>query len=108
MNYVKQLTKLSDKDVATAGGKGASLGELMRAGISVPNGFVALTDCFEKFLDDTDLRQKIHAQIGKINQDKMRAVERVGKQIQSMILRAKMPKEIAKIITKSLTPTILE
>ena len=34
-------------DRPTAGGKGASLGELTRAGIAVPPGFVVLTGAFD-------------------------------------------------------------
>lgn len=100
MTYTKPLTKLSNKDVATAGGKGASLGELMRADISVPNGFVVLTDSFDKFIDETDLRQEIRAQLNKADQNKMHTIERASERIQSMILRAKMPKEITEVITK--------
>ena len=39
---------LGAKDVALAGGKGASLGEMAKAGISVPPGFVILSTSFEK------------------------------------------------------------
>ena len=35
-------------DVLTAGGKGASLGELLRAGIRVPDGFVVTTAAFRE------------------------------------------------------------
>lgn len=100
MTFTKSLTKLSSKDVAVAGGKGALLGELLRADISVPNGFVVLTDAFDKFLDETDLRQEIRAQLNKVDQDKMHTVERASERIQSMILRADMPQEIAQAISK--------
>ncbi|KKQ64404.1 MAG: Phosphoenolpyruvate synthase [Candidatus Daviesbacteria bacterium GW2011_GWA2_38_24] len=100
MTYTKSLSKLSKKDVAIAGGKGASLGELLQAKILVPNGFVVLTDAFDKFLDDTDLRQEVLAQLDKVDQDKMHTIERASERIQQMILRANMPKEIAEIISK--------
>lgn len=100
MTYTKSLTKLSSKDVATAGGKGASLGELLRSDILVPNGFVVLTSAFDKFLDETDLRQEVRAQLNKVDQDKMHTVERASERIQSMISRAEMPQEIAQAISK--------
>ncbi len=98
--YTKPLTKLSIKDIATAGGKGASLGELLRADIPVPNGFVVLTSAFDKFLNETDLRQELRAQLNKVDQDKMYMIERLSERIQSMILRADMPQEIAQAILK--------
>lgn len=41
---VRPLEDLSAADVAVAGGKGANLGELMRAGMPVPRGFVVTTE----------------------------------------------------------------
>src|SRR5437879_6755051 len=40
MNVIAQLTELGKDDVGLAGGKGANLGELIRAGVRVPTGFV--------------------------------------------------------------------
>ena len=43
------------KDVATVGGKGASLGEmfqqLSKIGVKVPNGFTLTTDAFKQFIN---------------------------------------------------------
>ena len=38
-------------DVATVGGKGASLGELLRAGIRVPTGFAVTTAAFRQTVE---------------------------------------------------------
>jgi pyruvate, water dikinase len=43
-------------DVAAAGGKGASLGELLRAGIRVPDGFVVTTAAFRQAVDHVTVR----------------------------------------------------
>ena len=40
------LRSLSTSDVSVAGGKGANLGELVRAGFSVPDGFVLTTEAY--------------------------------------------------------------
>jgi phosphoenolpyruvate synthase/pyruvate phosphate dikinase len=42
-NYIRFLDTISLKDTLTCGGKGASLGELVRGGIAVPNAFVLTT-----------------------------------------------------------------
>ena len=49
MKYTFNFKKLSKDDVATAGGKGASLGEMMAVKIPVPTGFVVLASAFDKF-----------------------------------------------------------
>lgn len=59
--YTKDLSSLSLSSVKDAGGKGASLGELLRAGFPVPPGFVVVTRAFEEFLDSDDLRGSIDA-----------------------------------------------
>ena len=47
------------KDTAIAGGKGASLGEMTRAGIPVPPGFVVLTKAFEAYIEETNIDVEI-------------------------------------------------
>ena len=42
------LTDLTSADLAIAGGKGANLGELLRAGFAVPPGFVLTTDAYRE------------------------------------------------------------
>ncbi|GAA1465104.1 PEP/pyruvate-binding domain-containing protein [Microbacterium thalassium] len=42
------LSDLTAADLAVAGGKGANLGELVRAGFAVPDGFVVTTDAYRK------------------------------------------------------------
>lgn len=49
--YIKKFEEISKDDVATVGGKGASLGELTKAGFPVPPGFVITTNAFKKFQD---------------------------------------------------------
>ncbi len=41
------LSALGARDISVAGGKGANLGELIRAGFPVPDGFVITTDAYD-------------------------------------------------------------
>lgn len=49
MAHTKNLRDIRATHVKSAGGKGASLGELLAVGISVPPGFVITTEAFEHF-----------------------------------------------------------
>ncbi len=51
--YIKKFEDISKNDVTTAGGKGASLREMINAGIPVPSGFVVTTKAFKDFSDKT-------------------------------------------------------
>ncbi len=63
---IKTLSKIARKDARLAGGKGASLGEIRKAGLPVPPGFVILAGAFERFLTETDLKMEIETALKKI------------------------------------------
>ena len=44
------VTLADARDAAVVGGKGASLGELTRAGVAVPRGFVVTVDAFASLM----------------------------------------------------------
>lgn len=100
MAYSKAFSEISKDDAAIAGGKGASLGEMARAGIPVPPGFVILADAFEQFLRETDLLQEIDATLHSVNHEEMHTVEQASEKIQTLILNATMPDDIASEIEK--------
>lgn len=49
MKYIKKFENISKDDVLTVGGKGASLGEMTKAGLPVPQGFIITTNAFSEF-----------------------------------------------------------
>ena len=51
VSYVRSLDTVGRDDVAIAGGNGANLGELIRAGLPVPTGFVVTTEAYRAFVD---------------------------------------------------------
>lgn len=56
--YIKSFKRLGISDVQIAGGKGAGLGELVKIGIPVPDGFVILTNAFNDFLKESGIDKK--------------------------------------------------
>ncbi|MCA9356742.1 hypothetical protein H6784_06080 [Candidatus Nomurabacteria bacterium] len=92
--FVMDFAQLSKKDVEIAGGKGASLGEMTQAGISVPPGYVVLTAAFEQFLDETDLRQVIRAELAKVDQNAVHTADHASEQIQNLIKKEEVPENI--------------
>jgi rifampicin phosphotransferase len=59
MIFIKQFGELGSDDIEQAGGKGANLGELTRAGLPVPPGFVILTDAYRGYIAEHQLADKI-------------------------------------------------
>ncbi len=58
---VRRLDELSKSDTEVAGGKGANLGELMRAGMPVPDGFVVTAGAYLDTMSRAGLREKLAA-----------------------------------------------
>ena len=56
MEFVMSLRDLDREDVAIAGGKGANLGELVRAGLQVPDGFLVTTEAYARVVNLLDLK----------------------------------------------------
>ena len=101
MTYAKPFSELAFTDTAIAGGKGASLGEMTRAGIPVPPGFVVLASSFDEFLALTDLEVEIDSALHAVDTKKMHTVEEASGKIQALILEAQMPQPIADEILSS-------
>jgi len=91
---IKKFTEISKTDTEIAGGKGASLGEMTQAGIPSPEGFVILSNAFDKFLEETDLNVEIEAVLGAVDIKKVHTVENASEKIQAMILLKEMPEDI--------------
>lgn len=94
MEYIRDIQSIGKKDSAIAGGKGASLGELKKAGFYVPPGFAVLSRAYEKFLE----KNSLNAEIGKIlrsaDHKKIHTIENASKKIKDLILSAKILEDI--------------
>ena len=91
---IKNFTQISKADTEIAGGKGASLGEMIQAGIPVPEGFVILSNAFDKFLEETNLNVEIDAVLDTVEIKEVHTVENASDKIQAMILSREMPEDI--------------
>lgn len=98
--FTKTFLQISKKDVNIAGGKGASLGEMLRAGFLVPPGFVILAPAFDYFLEKGDISADIEAQLKKVDYDDINSVDRYSNVIRDVIADASVPKDLVEEIEK--------
>jgi phosphohistidine swiveling domain-containing protein len=59
--FVLPLAAVGRDDIAAAGGKGANLGELVRAGFSVPDGAIVTTDAYAAVVEHAGLAPAVAA-----------------------------------------------
>ncbi|TSC94521.1 MAG: Uncharacterized protein Athens101410_777 [Parcubacteria group bacterium Athens1014_10] len=99
--FTKTFKQLSKNDVSIAGGKGASLGEMINNKVPVPDGFVVLAPAFDKFLEETDLGVEIEAIMHNLNYQNIKVVDKISNKIKDLINDALFPSDIAEEILKA-------
>lgn len=93
--FFKDITKDS---VAMAGGKGASLGEMTNAKIPVPPGCVVLSNAFDRFIEETNLKEEIKARLAEVNPADMNSVDKASNVLRSVIHQTAMPADLTEEI----------
>ncbi len=95
------LEELSKDDTPIAGGKGANLGELSRAGVPVPPGFVVSAKAYRRFISETGLINKIIELLKDVDVSDAENLAKLSQQIKNMILETPIPKDIEDSIRKA-------
>jgi pyruvate,water dikinase len=88
--FVVPLERLGRDDLVPAGGKGANLGELVRAGFPVPDGFIITTAAYDGFV--------AHNRLGETIARALREQQGSGAGIRSAFEAAPIPPEIERDI----------
>jgi pyruvate,water dikinase len=96
--YLTWFRDISLADRGSVGGKGASLGELTRAGISVPPGFVVTTTAFEAALGALDPAGAIRSAIESVDGTDLAAVSAVAEPIRERFAAAALPTELVRTV----------
>jgi pyruvate,water dikinase len=76
------------------GGKGGSLGELLRAGIAVPAGFVIKTGAFERFIAALERETPVRSRIAELSADDLAVTAAVCEQIRARIEAEPLPSAV--------------
>ena len=59
MDAVVWLEEVGKEDLSVVGGKGASLGEMIKIGVPVPGGFAVTAQAFRDFINRTGIADKL-------------------------------------------------
>jgi pyruvate,water dikinase len=81
-------------DRPQVGGKGGSLGELQRAGIAVPPGFVVKTGAFERFIRALERKSPVRSLIAALNAEDIAAAATCCAQIRATMETQELPGEV--------------
>lgn len=96
--YTVPLESITMNDVASVGGKNASLGEMIgsltKLGVKVPGGFATTAFAYRKFLSENKLNTLIESKLKKLDVTNVEQLAKTGKEIRNLILNAKFPKSL--------------
>lgn len=101
MRYVRGLDEVARSDTPLVGGKGANLGEMRRAGLPVPPGFVVTVDAYDAHLHQAGLQRQIEDRLQRIPVDDPERLEAASAELQSLIRRTPVPEAVRQQIAEA-------
>jgi pyruvate,water dikinase len=81
-------------DRAMVGGKGGSLGELTRANIAVPPGFVVTTQGFERVLAELEKENRIRSRVEALSLQDLREIRLLSEELRTRVKSAPLPEDV--------------
>jgi pyruvate,water dikinase len=98
--FVRWFEDLTLSDRPSVGGKGASLGELTRAGIRVPPGFVITTSAFESAFATLEA-ERVRERIAGLDAADLASVASATAQVREKISNLELPPQVHAAIVES-------
>jgi len=96
MKYIRFFDSLTIDDIATVGGKNASLGEMYQMltpkGINIPNGFATTSEAYWLLLEENSIKQKIEETLSGLDISDTPNLQKRGLAVRRLILNSTLPK----------------
>jgi pyruvate,water dikinase len=92
--HISVFADLTLEDRPHVGGKGGSLGELTRAGIDVPPGFVVRTESFEHFIQALEREAPFRARVESLDADDLDTITAVCRELRARVEAAELPADL--------------
>jgi len=99
MGYILGFEVIDRDSLSEVGGKNASLGEMIKAGIRVPRGFAVTTKCYLDFITKSGIRDRMYDALADITSDDVKALDRAADAIRKLIHTTPMSNETENAIT---------
>jgi len=93
--------EVTKKDIPLVGGKGANLGEMTKANIPVPFGFIVTATAYFDFLQEAKLTDKIRSLLESLDPNDSKKLQQVAAETKQVIIKAAMPSGIAREIKEA-------
>ncbi len=94
MSYIAWFKDLNKDSLGVAGGKGTNLGIMYNLGLPVPGGFAVTAQTYKEFIEKTGIKDQIQDKLKDLNVDDTENLQKVAKEIQTIITGTEIPEEI--------------
>lgn len=89
--YTRTFAQIGLSDLGIAGGKGANLGELTRAGFPVPQGFVITAQAYLAALDQAGTRARVKALHAAVDAEQPDSLRQAARDLRELVRRTPLP-----------------
>lgn len=93
--------EVGKENIALAGGKGANLGELTKAQIPVPPGFIVTSEAYYLFMDEANLSDQLRSLMDGLDVGDSSRLTEVADKAKEIIVQAPMPSTLAEQVRKA-------
>ncbi|MDP2743847.1 MAG: PEP/pyruvate-binding domain-containing protein, partial [Dehalococcoidia bacterium] len=94
------FSEVGQGDIALAGGKGANLGEMSRAGMPVPPGFIVTAEAYFEFMRGAGLIRMARDLLEGLDSSDGKQLRQVASEIQGNISQCEMPASLSEEIRR--------
>ncbi|KIG18471.1 Phosphoenolpyruvate synthase [Enhygromyxa salina] len=94
-HYTLPFSQVRAADLPRVGGKGANLGEMVAAGVAVPDGFCVTTEAFDAFLAASPHAAQLMARVDALEPTDLEGVRELGAQLREQLEATPIPAEVA-------------
>lgn len=91
MHYVLNFQEVDKGSIQLVGGKNASLGEMIRAGIRVPPGYAVTTGAYQCFIDEAGIHDRIFHPVSGLDPEDTQALLEASERVRAVMDDAPMP-----------------
>ena len=94
MEFIRWFRNVGVDDVALVGGKGANLGELTKAGMPVPPGFVITAAAYLDAIEHGDVREKLKSTVAGMAVANPTELETIATEAQGLVRGTSIPDDL--------------
>ena len=98
---IRWFSELGVADTASAGGKGANLGELTRAGLPVPPGFVVTAEAYVDAVEHSGVRSRLRSLVDSVTGSQGASPEAVAAEAHALLKATPLPSNLADVILEA-------